>query len=99
MRRYPGAFGDLNVSGSERCKALFAGVFWVVTVLVIAGVVPSWTWPVAIAAIVWVHRGLIAVFHRGGGAMFALVATLFHQLHLVYSAATYVWCSLRPRVR
>ena len=32
----------------------------------------------------------------GGGPLFALVGLLFHQLHLVYSATTFVCCRVLP---
>ena len=95
MLAHPGAYTDLNVSGMERVKALLAAALIAVTVLAIAGLLPLWSVPVVLVAAVLANLELAKLFWRGGGAVCALVCTLFHQLHLVYSGMTYVWCRLR----
>jgi GT2 family glycosyltransferase len=52
-----------------------------------------------VAASLWLQRDLLACFARAGGARFALGGWLFHQVHLVYAAATMAACSLRHALR
>ena len=42
----------------------------------------------------WVHRGMFGFFWRRRGPAFAIGALLFHQVHLIYSAATLVVLTL-----
>ena len=47
-------------------------------------------------AVAVANAKLLGVFVRKGGLPFALVGLLFHQVHLGYSAATFVACRLLP---
>jgi len=96
MRRFPGAFRDLNVSSSEKLKALLALAFVVCGPLVGFGLLPIWAWPLLLVGVAAANAGLLGVFWRGGGPVFAVVGLLFHQLHLCYSAATFVCSRLLP---
>ena len=87
----------LNVRGSERWKAVLAGVLLASLPAALLGAVPWWT-PLALFALAWaVNRPLFAVFARRNGRGFALAALAFHQLHYVYAAAVYAWCRLTYR--
>ncbi|MEC8253770.1 MAG: glycosyltransferase [Planctomycetota bacterium] len=99
MRQYPGAFRDLNVSHKEKFKALLALAFVVSGPLAALGLAPLWAWLVCAAGIAVANAGLMGVFLRCGGPLFAVVGVVFHQLHLCYSAATFVACRLLPLPR
>jgi cellulose synthase/poly-beta-1,6-N-acetylglucosamine synthase-like glycosyltransferase len=47
----------------------------------------------------WVHRGMFAFFWRRRGPAFAVGAVLFHQVHLIYSAATLAVLTLQRIAR
>jgi hypothetical protein len=63
----------------------------------------AWGWAAACALALLValalHAPLLAFFARRRGVLFAAWAFVFHQVHLVYSAAAYVWCALRREHR
>jgi GT2 family glycosyltransferase len=81
---------DLNVNGLERVKAVVALVLVLNLVLALLGVVPGWV-PVAWTVVAFAANvSLFRVFRTGGGTLFAVAATLFHQLYYIYSTATYV---------
>ena len=96
MRRFPGAFRDLNVSGAERLKAALALAFVASSPLVVLGQAFVWAWLLLLSAVAVANIKLLGVFVRCGGLPFAIVGLLFHQLHLCYSAATYVICRVLP---
>ena len=96
MRRFPGAFRDLNVSGAERLKAALALAFVVSSPFVVFGQAFVWAWLLLLSAVAVANIKLLGVFVRCGGLPFAIVGLLFHQLHLCYSAATYVTCRVLP---
>lgn len=99
IRRHPGAFRDLNVSRAEQARAAAALVFAASCPLALLQLAPWWA-PLALLLVVGCANGaLLRVFWRCAGPLFALVALLFHQLHLCYSAATFVWCRLTPLPR
>ena len=96
IRRHPGAFRDLNVSAKEKLKAVLALAFFVGVALATVGVLPAWVPLALFGAVAAANAGLLGVFRRGGGPLFAVVGLLFHQLHLCYSAATFVVCRVLP---
>ena len=54
---------------------------------------------VVIAVSVRLQAPLLRVFARSGGFVFAVAGWAFHQLHLIYSAASFVWCLVFRRRR
>lgn len=96
IRRHPGAFRDLNVSAKEKLKAVLALAFFVGGALAVVGVLPAWVPLALFGAVAAANAGLLGVFRRSGGPLFAVVGLLFHQLHLCYSAATFVCSRLLP---
>jgi hypothetical protein len=94
MLRHPGAFGDLNVSPAERLKALVAAALLGGTIAALFPWIPFWV-PLVLITVAWaINRPLITVFARRGGALFALVALLYHQIYYLYSGAVFAWCTL-----
>jgi glycosyltransferase involved in cell wall biosynthesis len=79
---------DLNLRWSQRVSAALAP--FVLGGVVIAPLVPIGLVPAAISAMI--QRDMISFFHRARGPRFAASAWLFHQVHLMYSAATYAYC-------
>ena len=62
-------------------------------------------WPFALLALLplalatFLHAGLLRFFARRSGFAFAVLAMLFHQLHLTYSALAFAWCVLEHKLR
>lgn len=99
MRQYPGAFRDLNVSHAEKFKALLALAFVASGPLAALGLAPLGVWLACALGVAVANAGLLRVFLRCGGPLFAVIGLVFHQLHLCYSAATFVACRLLPLSR
>jgi glycosyltransferase involved in cell wall biosynthesis len=88
----PDAPMDLNTGSSEQLKAVLAGLLLLSVPAALFGWVSPWL-AVGLFVAVWVaNRALFEVFRKRRGLFFGLGALLFHQVHLVYSAATYVLC-------
>lgn len=92
-----GMSNDLNVSSRERLKAGVAGL-WFASLF--SSLVP-WLWPAApaaalmtTAAVALLNVDLIGFFRGNRGVAFALIATAYHQVYYVYSAATFSLCAL-----
>ena len=96
MRRFPGAFRDLNVSSAEKLKAALALAFIMCGLFAVFVQVAAWAWLLLLLAVGFANKKLFGVFVRGAGLPFAILGLLFHQLHLCYSAATFVTCRLLP---
>ena len=94
----PEAPMDLNTRGAEQGKALLAGGLLASIAAAPFGGVPLWL-PVLLFVFAWASsRKLFEVFRKARGGLFAIGALSFHQLHLVYSAATYVLCWLQHQL-
>lgn len=91
MMEQPGMTDDLNVSTMERLRAGLAGIFALVMLAVLAGLLPWWSVPLVLAAAVLANRKLFGLFWRRKGLLFALGGLLFHQLYYLYSSAAFVY--------
>ena len=94
---------DLNLRLSQRLAALISPL---VIALVLASPVVVWLWPLALIPIAGLlmiagalNAGLVGCFARRRGLVFAVLAFLFHQVHLFYSGVTYVLVALAHRCR
>src|SRR4029078_13077201 len=77
-QRLASAVAPLTLSAPLTIPAAVAlGRFGIAAGLIAAGAVR-----------VWVQRRIFALFWRRRGPAFAVGALLFHQVHLIYSAAT-----------
>lgn len=92
-----GPANDLNVSQSERYKAVLAGL-WLLSGLAV--MVPI-TWPASIALfgimsglVMLANMELIKFFVRNKSIGFAILATIYHQFYYLYSATTFTFCVL-----
>jgi GT2 family glycosyltransferase len=95
---------DLNLRRSQRLAAALAPLALASVALApAAALAGSGRWLAACAACVAaslaVSFDLVRCFARAGGPGFAAGAWLFHQVHLIYSAATFAVCALRHRWR
>jgi len=95
---------DLNLAWSQRVAAAISPL--VLLGLVSAPLAWSFGFPgVALAALLpavvsaTLHRALLAGFARTCGAPTALLVFLFHQVHLLYSAATLAFVTIRHALR
>ena len=83
---------ELNISITERIRALIA-CFFVVCVLMSLADLASWSIPIALLGMSFAaNLDLFALFLRRNGLLFALGGLLFHQLYYLYSTAAYCWC-------
>ena len=92
-------FNELNVSVTERFRALIAWMLLFTVMTSLVGVLPWWSLAVVISAALMANRDLFALFQRRNGLLFALGATLFHQFYYLYSTAAYCWCWIIMRIR
>jgi glycosyltransferase involved in cell wall biosynthesis len=93
---------DLNLRWSQRISAALApavlGGVLLAPVLAVTGqwyALPPAMLPLAVSALI--QRDMIASFSRARGPLFGAGAWLFHQVHLIYSAATYAYCLVTHR--
>ena len=92
-----GPADDLNVSQSERFKAVLAGL-WLLSGLAL--LVPV-AWPASIGVflimstmITVANMELIKFFTRNKGIGFSILATIYHQFYYLYSAITFTLVAL-----
>lgn len=87
-----GLVDELNVSKTERLRALVAGLL-ILSVLALPFVAGAWMATLGLAVLAAaVNWPLLRYMNDNGGPLFALRALLYHQLYYVYSAGAYVWC-------
>ena len=92
-----GLVDDLNVSATERIKALLAGLLLLALAAAVIGKL-SWWFVLVVTAIAFaVNKDLFVLFNRRKGLLFALGAVAFHQVYYLYSgfAFVYSWLELR----
>ena len=86
---------DLNVSTGERLKAVLAGFLALSLAGSVAGLVSWWIPAALLLAAAMANFGLVSIFARRKGPLFALGGLLTHQLYYLYSSASFVWAFLR----
>jgi len=88
---------DLNVSASERLRAVAAGVFVLVFLAAIAGWLSWIAVPVILTILVALNVDFLRFFIHQRGPRFALGAFGYHQFYYLYSMAafTYAWSEHR----
>lgn len=93
---------DLNTRLSQRCAAALSPLVLLSVVMLPVLVVwrPSWAIvPLAIVAMGWMLSARLAhFFWRRRGPWFGVAGWLFHQVHLLYSAATFALVTLRLKL-
>jgi glycosyltransferase involved in cell wall biosynthesis len=94
-----GIVDDLNVSSSERLRAVLAGVLLLVFVAGLAGLLPWWSFLPVLAVAVYANKSLVSLFYRRKGLLFAAMGLLFHQLYYLYSSFAFVYSWLECRVK
>jgi len=87
----PGTGGDLNVeAGQKLCVAL---VFLALGALAAAPLVPPLLFvpPLALLPVLWINRGLYALFLRHRGPLFAAAGVGLHLFYFLYSGLAFVY--------
>ena len=85
---------SLNVSVSERIRAVLAGVLLLCITGAVAGAV-SFAWPMIVGLITFLLNFKLAeVFFKRKGFFFCVGGLLFHQLYYLYSSAAFAWALL-----
>ncbi|NNM20029.1 MAG: glycosyltransferase [Gammaproteobacteria bacterium] len=98
MLQQTGMVDDLNISNQERFRAALAGLFVLVLLAVIPGLLPWWTLLPVAGALVLVNRGLFGLFYRRKGLLFAIMGLAFHQIYYLYSSLAFVYSWLECRL-
>jgi len=91
-----GLVDDLNVSTTERIKALLAGLLLLALVAAVIGKL-SWWFVLVVTVIAFaMNKDLFLLFIRRKGLLFALGGVAFHQVYYLYSgfAFVYSWLEL-----
>lgn len=98
MLRRGSVTNDLNVSLTERLRAILAGFLALSLLTSVAGFTPWWT-PLALMALaIAVNARLFQTFLRARGPFFATLALMFHQLYYLYSTAVFALCWFEARL-
>ncbi|MEV8467210.1 glycosyltransferase [Fluviibacterium sp. DFM31] len=87
-----GLVNELNVSRSERIKAVIAGLLLLSLLALPFDGEILWLTLLLLGLAAWLNRDLIAFMKDNGGPVFAVKAFLYHQVYYVYSSAAYAWC-------
>lgn len=99
----PGTGGDLNLQFAQKiCGVLVVlalGAFFAAGAAQFFAPSPWWFAAplVLLAPVVWVNRGLYALFWRHGGPFFAAGAVPLHFLYYLYSVAAFAYSQVRFR--
>ncbi len=94
-----GMVNDLNTSQDERLRAGLAGIFFLVLLVVITGLLPWWTAIVFAGGLALANRNLLSLFYRKNGLIFAIWGLCFHQLYYLYSSCAFAYSWLKFRLR
>ncbi|HYQ72535.1 MAG TPA: glycosyltransferase [Gammaproteobacteria bacterium] len=94
----PEMAGDLNVSPAERMRAVLAGLFLMVLLAAVFGLLPLWSVLLAITGVTLANLELAKLFVRMKGPLFALLGILFHQIYYLYSSAAFVYAWLEWKI-
>ena len=98
MLSQTGVVDDLNVSSSERLRAGFAGLLFIVLFAALIGLLPWWSALVMGGGAILVNSSLFSLFYKRKGLVFALMGIGFHQLYYVYSSAAFAYCVLESKL-
>jgi len=101
----PGTGRDLNLAVSQKlCVVLvFLSVLAVIACSAAptlrAAYAPLWM-PLALSMpVIWINRGLYALFLRRKGCLFAIQGICLHWLYFVYSGLAYLWVKVTHRAK
>lgn len=92
-----GLVNDLNVSATERLKAMLAGLLFLTLAAAVIGIFSWWLVSLLILLALVTNRDLFLLFNRRKGLLFALGGMAFHQLYYLYSGFAFVcaWLEIR----
>jgi len=93
-----GGGNDLNISMTERVRALIACLLGLALLTSLAGVTSWWLPAVLLSMAFASNLELFSVFMRANGLSFAIRGLLFHQFYYWYSTATYCGCWAKSRI-
>jgi len=91
MLEHTGVIDDLNVSSTERLRAVLAGLLLLAILAAVPGFLSWWlVLPVA-AGVAFANSKLLGLFYRRKGLLFAIMGLAFHQLYYLYSSLAFVY--------
>ncbi|MEE9422014.1 MAG: glycosyltransferase [Gammaproteobacteria bacterium] len=91
MLQQTGVVDDLNVSSSERFRAVLAGLLLICTVAAIFSLIPWWPTIIVLILAIFSNKQLLSLFYRRKGLLFAIGGFAFHQLYYLYSSLAFVY--------
>lgn len=94
-----GMSDELNISVTERFRAVVAWTLPFAILMSLAGVIPWWTPALVLSMVFAASPKLFALFRRRNGLAFALGAILFHQFYYIYSTTTFCFCWIAAKAR
>lgn len=89
---------ELNISVTERFRAVLAWTLPFSAVLGLTGVTTWWTFAAFLSLAFAASLELFALFKRRNGMAFALGAILFHQFYYIYSTVVFCFCWIIVKV-
>ena len=95
-----GITDDLNISTTERLKAILAGILAlaIIAPAAVPGFVSWWAPGALLVAAGAANLNVLRRFNRRRGPFFALRGLLMHQFYYLYSSAAFVWPFLKARL-
>lgn len=90
---------ELNVSWTERRRALLAGLFWLSLGFAVVNPMGLWFTGGLLALAFLANVEFFGLVRRSAGIPHMLAAVLLHQLYYAYSSAVYVYCGLEARLK
>jgi cellulose synthase/poly-beta-1,6-N-acetylglucosamine synthase-like glycosyltransferase len=99
----PGTGSDLNLEPSQKLCVVFVFLAMLACAAGLVLAAPRglafWAWGPALCLlpVLWINRGLYALFFRHKGAAFGLASILLHLFYYVYSGFAFLWTHLTHR--
>lgn len=91
MLQQTGVVNDLNVSASERFRAVLAGLLLLTLLAATFKLIPWWPALIVLVLALYSNRQLFGLFYQRKGLLFAIGGFAFHQLYYLYSSLAFVY--------
>lgn len=91
MLQQTGIVNDLNVSSSERLRAVLAGLLLLTVFAATFRLIPWWPALIVLVLSLYSNWQLFILFYRRKGLLFAIGGFAFHQLYYLYSSLAFVY--------
>ena len=99
MIEQTGVVDDLNVSQSERVRAVLAALLFLSLLTALLGISPWWGTVIMFVVTGFANRALFSLFYRRKGLWFAIAGLAYHQLYYLYSSAAFAYAAVEVRLK